>query len=461
MNDPNGLVHVDGVWHAFFQHNPEGIDWGNMSWGHASSVDLERWRAHPVALRYGEGEQIYSGSVVADDHGTLTAIYTSAYTRGIQAQSLAVSNDGGETWIPHSGNPVLDRRSSDFRDPKVVRVPSEVGRERWVMVAVEAVERRVLFYASDDLRTWRETGSFGPVGPDGVVWECPDLVLLPQDGDATQPRWVLLLSTNPVGTDADPMGSMTHYIVGSFDGETFTPDREQLDRLDHGRDFYAAVTFDSAPDGEAIVLAWMSNWRYAHAVPATTWRGAMSLPRRLSLRTVEGQSRLVQHPVAFIQRHLSRATPHAPTEPITLVPHALIEVSWTFVPAGGIRLHLTGDGDEHADIVCDPADATLTVTREGTAARALHPDFAGGSGAPLRRSAGEGRILVSLDGPLLEVFADDGETAVSSLVTLGGESLTLTVYVKEPHTLETVTLRVAEVGVRDGVTESGSIAARA
>lgn len=461
MNDPNGLVHVDGVWHAFFQHNPEGIDWGNMSWGHASSVDLEHWRAHPVALRYDDREQIYSGSVVVDDHGTLTAIYTSAYARGIQAQSLAVSDDGGETWIPHSGNPVLDRRSSDFRDPKVVRVPSQSGRERWVMVAVEAVERRVLFYASDDLRTWRETGSFGPLGPDGVVWECPDLVLLPQDGDPAQTRWVLLLSTNPVGTDPDPVGSMMHYIVGSFDGETFIPDREELDRFDHGRDFYAGVTFDSAPDGEAILLAWMSNWRYAHAVPAATWRGAMSLPRRLALRTVEGQPRMVQHPVGSIEGHLSHATFRAPSEPITLIPHALIEVGWTSLPAGGVLLRLTGDGDEHVHIVCDPANAKLTVTRGGRAARALHTDFPSSSGAPLRRSPGEGRLFVSLDGPLLEVFADGGETTVSILVTLEGEAITLTAHADVPGALDSLTLRVAEVGARQDAIEPGIVTARA
>ncbi|MEV8273086.1 glycoside hydrolase family 32 protein [Microbacterium sp. NPDC077184] len=461
MNDPNGLVHVDGVWHAFFQHNPEGIDWGNMSWGHASSVDLEHWRSHPVALRHGEDEQIYSGSVVVDDHGSLTAIYTSAYTRGIQAQSLAVSHDGGETWIPHDGNPVLDRGSSDFRDPKIVRLSFEPGSERWVMVAVEAVQRRVLFYASDDLRTWRETGSFGPVGPDGVVWECPDLVLLPQDDDPAQSRWVLLFSTNSVGPDPDPEGSMMHYVVGSFDGDTFTADRGQLERLDHGRDFYAGVTFDNAPDGERVLLAWMSNWRYAHAIPATTWRGAMSLPRRLSLRTVGDRLRLVQRPAAFVERHLARATSIAPAEPITLAPHALIEVSWTSALAGGVRLQLAGVGDATAEIVYDTVGAELSVTRAGRAAREVHPDFPSCSVAPLNRADGPGRLFVSLDGPLLEVLAEDGVTTVSTLVTLGGDSVTLTAHVDESASLEALSLRATEVGVRDGALKPGALVASA
>lgn len=457
MNDPNGLVYVDGTWHAFFQHNPEGTDWGNMSWGHASSTDLEHWRAHPVALRHSDDEQIYSGSVVAGDDGTLTAIYTSAYARGIQAQSRAVSHDGGDTWTVDVSNPVLDRGSSDFRDPKIVRMPTRPESGKWLMVAVEAVERRVLFYASDDLRTWRETGSFGPVGPDGVVWECPDLVRLPLDNDPAQTPWVLLLSTNPVGADPDPAGSAMHYVVGSFDGETFTTQNTGLERLDHGRDFYAGVTFDSAPGDEAIMLAWMSNWRYAHVVPATTWRGAMSLPRRLSLRTIDGQPRLVQHPASPVVRQLAdTAAATDPAEPITITLHALIELRWTADTAGKVRLHLAGDGDASADIVFDPTAKTLSVTRAGEAAQALHPDFASTSTAPLHGGSRTGRLLVSLDGPLLEVFINDGETTVSNLVTLGSGTVTLTVTTEEPGSLRTLTLVIAEINTSESGVEADS-----
>lgn len=456
MNDPNGLVYLDGTWHAFFQYNPEGIDWGNMSWGHSSSADLEHWRAHPVALRYSDDEQIYSGSVVAEDDGTLTAIYTSAYARGVQAQSRAVSDDGGDTWTPDASNPVLDRGSSDFRDPKIVRMPTTSG-SRWVMVAVEAVERRVLFYASDDLRIWRETGSFGPVGPDGVVWECPDLVRLPLDNDPARAQWVLLLSTNPVGADPDPAGSAMHYVVGSFDGGTFTAQNAELERLDHGRDFYAGVTFDSAPGDQAIMLAWMSNWRYAHVVPATTWRGAMSLPRRLSLRTIDGQPRLVQHPASPVVRQLAdTAALSDPAKPITIAPHALIELRWTPGTEGKVRLHLAGDGDAAADIVFDPAAKTLSVTRAGEAAQALHPDFASTSTAPLRGESRTGRLLVSLDGPLLEVFINDGETTVSNLVTLGTGPVTLTVTTEKPGSFRTLTLVIAEINNSESAGEAGS-----
>ena len=114
--------------------------------------------------------------------------------------------------------PGLDRGTSAFRDPKVIRFTDGDGGTRWIMLAVEADDRQVLFYSSRDLRSWEYLSSFGPVGDAGVVWECPDLVPLAVDGDPNHLRWVLLLSTNPVGDDANPDGSSMSYIVGHFDG---------------------------------------------------------------------------------------------------------------------------------------------------------------------------------------------------------------------------------------------------
>lgn len=411
MNDPNGLVFTGDRWHAFFQFNPEGNDWGNMSWGHASSPDLLHWDEHPVALRHRDGEQIYSGSVVAGDDGALTAFYTSAYDRGIQATSRATSVDGGLTWEMDAANPVLDRGSADFRDPKVVRLPGG----GWLMLAVEAVERRVVFYASDDLRTWRETGSFGPLGPEGVVWECPDLVRLPVEG-TTERAWLLLLSTNPVGEDADPAGSAMHYVVGDLVDGVFTSG-DGLRPLDHGRDCYAGVTFDSAPGGAAVMLAWMGNWRYAHVVPTAPWRGAMSLPRALGLRRIGGALHLVQRPVLPPAEAVEVSA-------LAVEPHVVLDARWHPAASGIVRLRLEGKADAAVEIVHDPAARTLSVSRTGGAAEALHPDFAGTRSAPLSGPVG-GALTIVLDGPLLEVFADDGATVLSHLVTLGEGPVTV------------------------------------
>lgn len=258
MNDPNGLVYDDGTWHLFFQHNPYGTRWGNMSWGHATSTDLVHWEEQPVAIpqTFDESgtaiEDIFSGSVVVDEQNTsgfgtaddppMVAIYTSAYTpahpthAGKQAQSLAYSTDDGRTWTKHEGNPVLDRGSANFRDPKVIRYTNpETGESYWVMVAVEALQYQVVLYRSDDLRTWTHLSDFGPANATGGIWECPDLFPLAVDGDPSNIKWVMVVNLNP-GSVAG--GSGGQYFVGQFDGTTFTSE--------------STVTEDSLPAGDVF-----------------------------------------------------------------------------------------------------------------------------------------------------------------------------------------------------------------
>lgn len=430
MNDPNGLVFHQDRWHAFFQYNPEGSDWGNMSWGHAASADLQHWEELPVALACSAEEQVYSGSVVASDPGDrLTAWYTSVAPDGRQAQSRATSDDDGLTWQRDPGNPILDRGSDAFRDPKVVRFEDAAGF-RWIMVVVEAEDRQVLFYSSTDLRSWELLSTFGPIGPGGVVWECPDLIPLPLDGDPDDLRWVLLLSTNPVGDDQDPAGSSMSHLVGRFDGTAFVPDHPELRPFDHGRDCYAGVGFDSAPGGEAVVLAWMSNWRYAADIPSSPWRGAMSLPRRLGLVSVDGEPRLVQRPPAFVTERLA-GTPSGTVvtgqDPVELGPgaHGVVELVWDPRVSGDLRLLLTGEAGSRVAVVHDAATATLRVARSGGAMATVHPDFASTEAAPLAADRPV-RLLLSLDGPLLELFLDDGLATLSELVLLGTASPSLT-----------------------------------
>ncbi|KRC31641.1 hypothetical protein ASE15_17555 [Oerskovia sp. Root22] len=447
MNDPNGLVHHGGLWHLYFQYNPEGPDWGNMSWGHATSPDLKHWTEHPVALAHRVGEQIFSGSVVASRTGNdvLTAYYTSAFDDGRQAQSRATSDDGGFTWQTDPGNPVLDRGTTAFRDPKVIRYDDGLTA-RWIMLTVEADDRQVLLYASDDLASWEHLSTFGPLGATGVVWECPDLIMLPLDGDIDDPRWVLLLSTNPVGDEPDPAGSSMHYVAGRFDGTTFIPDSPELCLLDHGRDYYAAVTFDNAPSQEAVAIGWMSNWRYAHVFPSKPWRGAMSLPRLLSLRTVDGRPTLVQAPPHFVREHLQSTSPtpivvadRATDFPLT--GHSLLELYWDPATTGTLRLRLRGDVDAFVDLVHDPRRETLCLTRGGPAAEAVHPDFPSTSTVPIPGDRPT-RLLLSLDGPLLELFVDNGEATASNLILLGAGSVTASLEAARPGTVHVTAIEI-------------------
>lgn len=233
MNDPNGMVYYNGVYHLFYQHNPSGNTWGNMSWGHATSTDLAHWKEQPLAIPTDDQQDIFSGSVVVDRDNTsgfgtaanppMVAVFTSAYKdaspyRGLQAQSLAYSLDQGQTWTKYSANPVLNRNSANFRDPKVFWYKSPTGGGYWVMAAVEATEHKVLLYKSGNLKDWALLSEFGPANATGGLWECPDLFPLAVDGDPAKVKWVMVVNINPGGVAG---GSAGQYFVGNFDGTTF------------------------------------------------------------------------------------------------------------------------------------------------------------------------------------------------------------------------------------------------
>jgi len=225
MNDPNGLVYYQGQYHLFYQYNPAGNTWGNMSWGHAVSADLVHWKELPVAIPYDANELVFSGSAVVDKDNTsglgtkanppLVAIYTSAKP-GSQSQSLAYSTDGGLTFTKYGT--VLDIGSAEFRDPKVFWY---APANEWRMVVVKATEHKVSIYRSANLTSWTHLSDFGPAGAVGGVWECPDLFPLAINGDPRNVKWVMVVNLNPGGIAG---GSGGQYFVGDFDGTTFTSD---------------------------------------------------------------------------------------------------------------------------------------------------------------------------------------------------------------------------------------------
>ena len=289
MNDPNGMVFLDGVYHLFFQYNPQGNSWGNMSWGHATSEDMIHWTEQPVALTKDNLGAIFSGSCVIDKDntagfgaGAMVALYTSAGDDGKQQQSIAYSTDGGKTFTRFSGNPVIKNDDDNLRDPKVFW-HAESGK--WIMSLAKGWKKGIEFYGSQDLKTWSHLSTFVTplAGRPDLQWECPDLVQMDYKGGK---KWVLIVSVNPGGPI---LGSGTLYFPGEFDGTAFTADeREYPLWLDYGMDNYAGVTWSNT-GSRLVMLGWMNNWSYAGDVPCTPWRSAMTLPRELKLVEYDGK----------------------------------------------------------------------------------------------------------------------------------------------------------------------------
>ncbi|MGG4146251.1 PfkB family carbohydrate kinase [Paenibacillus algorifonticola] len=427
-NDPNGLVYYEGSYHLFYQYHPYSNKWGPMHWGHAISEDLVHWEHAPVALFPDEHGAIFSGCCVVDwnnssglfkdSHG-LVAIFTHAdihpeTRQPRQRQSLAYSSDKGQTWHKYDGNPVLvEDNLIDFRDPKVFW---HAQSERWIMTIVAGDHAR--FYASDNLREWSLTGEFGrEEGSHDGVWECPDLFELPVD-DTERSKWVLIIS---IGDNPNcPEGSRTQYFVGEFDGNTFINDNppDHIMWLDYGRDNYAGVTWSDIPeqDGRRVIIGWMSNWKYANETPTGSWRGAMTLPRTLSLTSKDGSIVLTQMPVREIGklRKESMSWDDITVTPVTSFmqksKNDLLEIEAEMDVRLGdeVRFHLKSSGQSEIVIGYNSAMEWLFTDRSKSGETNFHPAFACQHGASLAAVNGQLKLHIWLDRNAVEVYADNG-----------------------------------------------------
>ena len=285
INDPNGLVYYQGEYHLFYQYHPYSKSWGPMHWGHAVSSDLINWEHLPVALEPDELGMIFSGSAVVDANDTtgffdgvsgLVAIYTNCLLdendNELQRQSIAYSKDKGRTWTKYEGNPVIPNPGiKDFRDPKVFW-HQNLGK--WIMVL--AAKDKVFIYSSTDLIDWEYRSKFTSQNIEQGIWECPELFSLEKEGEK---HWVLKIDI--VTSERE---SNTYYFIGDFNGIEFKEYKnDQPQKIDYGRDFYAAQSWNNHPQNKKVWIAWMNDWTYAKKVPFGEWRNAMTCPRQLSL----------------------------------------------------------------------------------------------------------------------------------------------------------------------------------
>lgn len=432
MNDPNGLVWYDGEFHLFFQYNPLGNDWGNMSWGHAVSPDLVHWEELPVALKHTATEHVFSGSVVIDHANTsglgtkdtpaMVAVYTSHdVLTEHQGQSVAWSLDKGRTWTRHPKNPVLDIGARDFRDPKVFWY-AEGGY--WVMVVALSAEHVVRLYRSDNLVAWDHLSDFGPAGSVDDVWECPDLFPVTVDGDPERVRWLLVVS---VQGGAPAGGSGMQYFVGDFDGTTFAADSPadvtEVSWVDFGADYYAAVSFADEPHGRRLLIGWMSNWAYAKDIPTEPFRGSMSAPRTYELCRRGDRLVLVQRPVIEgFPAPTHRSGAREISEGVHPLPedcrgtHVVVTAEFEPGTAARVGLHVRVGGKERTVVGYDTADGALYVDRTASGDTGFNPLFGAVHHAPLEPGDGVVRLEVHVDSTSLEVYADGGRVVLTDQI---------------------------------------------
>ena len=398
MNDPNGMFYKDGVWHLYYQYNPYGSQWENMTWAHSTSTDLIHWKNHGEVIQPDALGTIFSGSSVVDKENTagfgkdaVVAFYTSA--GAAQTQSIAYSTDNGETFKKYVNNPILTSDVPDFRDPNVFW-NEEV--KQWNLIL--AAGQQMNIYSSKNLKDWKFESSFGEgYGNHGGVWECPDLLKM---GD----KWVLICNINPGGPFG---GSATQYFVGSFDGHKFTCESkpEVTKWMDYGKDHYATVSFSNAPDGRIVVLPWMSNWQYANQVPTQQFRSANGLPRDLGLYSYNGEDYVSVKPspevfAAFEKKPSGHLQPAAYIEVTNIKSNASIVLS--------------NDKGERVTMVYDGKNATFSMDRTESGVTDFHSDFKAKTVAPTNGVIKSMQIFI--DRCSIEAFDTEGKVAMTNLV---------------------------------------------
>jgi beta-fructofuranosidase len=414
MNDPNGVIQWNGKYHLFYQHNPYGPLWGNMSWGHAVSTDMIHWTDLPLALTPDpdgyDAAGCFSGCSV-DDNGTPTILYTA--TTGehceVQVQAIATSQDNLLTWEKHKANPIIKtvpaeaRQTSDFRDPFVWREDNT-----WYMVLGSRMAREegdvgaVFLYRSQNLTDWEYLNPL-LIGEDerhGLIWECPNFFKL-------QDKWVLIISAHQGHTTGT-----VHWFVGDYHNHRFEP---QLDGvLDFG-DLYAPLTMLDS-DNRRILFGWLREARSEVDQRLAGWSGVQCVPRVLSL---DSQNRLISEPISEVEairgNHLSMSNT-AVSKPMPLDIAGLqlditAEFQVTDSGTAGFSLAFSGQDSERTDIVFDATRGRLRVEKH-------FPHVFGAMTAhsrevPHQLAPGENlELRILLDGSVLEIIAN-GRTSLS------------------------------------------------
>ncbi len=291
INDPNGLIYHEGEWHLMYQHNPYGVIGSSKHWGLAISNDLVHWEERPSSVVPDDLGSNHSGGAVVDhfnhaglqqgDEKTLIAFWTAAghFTSPARrfTQCISYSNDRGRTWKKYPGNPIIGHIEGRNRDPNVIWHDQA---NRWVM-SLFLDNNDYALLKSADLINWELIDKIKMPAS-----ECPDLLILPLNGDPNQKKWLF-------------WGGNGNYVVGDFDGNRFTIEGD-AQRTHHGNRYYAAMTFTNAPEGRTVQVGWLTNRTpFEHS----NFLNQLSVPNELSLKTNrEGVPVLFANPVKELEK---------------------------------------------------------------------------------------------------------------------------------------------------------------
>lgn len=443
MNDPNGMFYKDGVWHLHYQWNPYGSKWQNMTWGHSTSKDLVTWEHHPAAIEANGLGAVFSGSSVVDSENTagfgkdaVVSLYTSAGAS--QIQSLAHSENGGETFEIYPVNPVLTLES-EARDPNMFW---DATNKRWVLSLAHALDREMLFFTSPDLKEWTLQSAFGKgVGAQEGVWECPDLFPLTIDG-TDEEKWVLVCNINPGGPFG---GSATQYFVGNFDGTTFKADTDASGNIptkwmDYGKDHYATVSWSNTPDNRRTIIGWMSNWQYAGEVPTMQYRSANTIPREAGLfRGADGQIYMSSSPSPELINLRDKETVKARNKSVSRkarefalpasnggVCEILLDLDCR--KADSISIKIANKADEFVMLRYNPSDHTLSFDRNHSGIVDFSQDFPAVTVAPTFENGNKISLRIFVDKSSMEVFGNNGKFVMTNLVFPTSPYSTLSIF---------------------------------
>lgn len=431
MNDPNGMFYKDGVWHLYYQWNPYGSKWQNMTWGHSSSTDLVNWNHHPAAIEANGLGAVFSGSSVVDTENTagfgknaVVALYTSADLS--QIQSIAHSADHGHTFEIYPGNPVITLES-EARDPNMFW---DTANNRWVLSLAHALDHEMLFFTSPDLKNWTLQSAFGKgKGAQDGVWECPDLFKLKVDG-TDEEKWVLVCNINPGGPFG---GSATQYFVGDFDGTTFKADTDADGNIptkwmDYGKDHYATVSWSGAPDNRRTLIGWMSNWQYAAEVPTLQYRSANTLPREAGLfKNADGQIYMSSAPspelvnirdkeIVKVNNKSAGRKKRVFSLPVSNDGVCEILLDLDCRRADSVDIRIANNADESVTLRYNSSDHTLSFDRRHSGIVDFSQDFPAVTVAPTFENDKKISLRIFIDKSSMEVFGNNGKFVMTNLV---------------------------------------------